>query len=211
KTVRFIGRLQDLTREQLELLARRWRIQPGASRALLQAVAKNRQAKSEEAVALAALGMIPNHVTGDEGWSAVRTVVHGGRVLGALGDLTALEITELRVLDRRKLVASVTREGSLEPAGVVRSMLAAIELTRQLDMFSRCRVFAAVERAGFAIESHSRLNLQEVRKMLAPFEASINFEELNGGGFAHKVAGLGSSDWQRIAAAAPEANEEAVA
>lgn len=289
KTVRFIGRLQDLTREQLELLARRWRIQPGASRALLQAVAKNRQAKSEEAVALAALGMIPNHVTGDEGWSAVRTVVHGGRVLGALGDLTALEITELwvplqavvafgslsevdslpavervraavdgaikqitrpprsrtlpskpvepaiygtnhaevagfikgvadlspiqwlRVLDRRKLVASVTREGSLEPAGVVRSILAAIELTRQLDMFSRCRVFAAVERAGFAIESHSRLNLQEVRKMLAPFEASINFEELNGGGFAHKVAGLGSSDWQRIAAAAPEANEEAVA
>src|SRR5438477_10516981 len=47
--------------------------------------------------------------------------------------------------------------------------------------------------------------------MLTPIEASINFEELNGGGFAHKVAGLGSSDWQRIAAAAPEANEEAVA
>jgi hypothetical protein len=289
KTRRFIARLQDVTKDQLTSFAKRWRIEPAASRALLQAVAKNRQVKSEEAVALAALGMVPNHLTGDEGWSAVRTVVHGGRVLGAIEDLTEQEITELwapleaviplaslsevesvpavervraavdgaiktitrpprprtvsskpvepaiygpnhvevaafikgvgelsaiqwlRVLDRRKLVASVTREGSTEPAGVVRSILAAIERTRELDMFTRCRAFAAVERAGFAIESHGRLNLDEVRKMLAPFEPSIAFEEMNGGGFAHKVAGLGNSDWQRIAAAAPEANEEAVA
>src|SRR5260370_5314178 len=95
KTRRFIARIQDLTRDQLVLLAKRWRIEPTASRALLQAVAKNRQVKSEEAVALSALGRIPNHVTGDEGWSAVRTVVHGGRVLGAMGDLTAQEIVEL--------------------------------------------------------------------------------------------------------------------
>ncbi len=289
KTRRFIARIQDLTRDQLVLLAKRWRIEPTASRALLQAVAKNRQVKSEEAVALSALGKIPNHVTGDEGWSAVRTVVHGGRVLGAMGDLTPQEIVELwaplqatvplasldevepvpavervraavdsaiktitrpprsraaasrpvepaiyganhaevagfikgvaelspiqwlRVIDRRKLVASVTREGSLEPAGVVRSILAAIEGARELDMFMRCRVFAAVERAGFAIESHARLNLEDVRKMLAPFEPAIAFGDLNGGGFAHSVAGLKNADWQRIAAAAPEANEEAVA
>src|SRR5216683_2332468 len=258
KTRRFIARIQDMTRDQLVLLAKRWRIEPTASRALLQAVAKNRQVKSEEAVALSALGRIPNHVTGDEGWSAVRTVVHGGRVLGAMGDLTPQEIVELwaplqatvplasldevepvpavervraavdsaiktitrpprsraaasrpvepaiyganhaevagfikgvaelspiqwlRVIDRRKLVASVTREGSLEPAGVVRSILAAIEGARELDMFMRCRVFAAVERAGFAIESHARLNLEDVRKMLAPFEPAIAFGDLNG-------------------------------
>jgi hypothetical protein len=117
----------------------------------------------------------------------------------------------LRVLDRRKLVASVTREGSAEPAGVVRSILAAIEGTRNLDTFARCRAFAAVERAGFALESHARLSLDEVRKVLAPFEPSIAFEVLNGGGFAHKVASLDKGEWERIAAAVPDTNEEAVA
>src|SRR4029077_18416532 len=67
------------------------RITPATSHALLQAVAKNREAKSEEAVALFALAMVPNHLTGDEGWTAVRTAVHGGRVLGALGELTPQE------------------------------------------------------------------------------------------------------------------------
>ena len=290
KTRRLMAVLEDLTKEQLQVLARRWRIAPATSRALLQAMAKNTLVKSEEAVALAALSQIPNQLAGDEGWAAVRTAVHGGRVLGALGDLTLEEIVELwtpleaaipfaslsevenvpagervrtavnnaiktitrpprsrvtapptakvpapygpnhtevavfikgvaeltpiqwlRVLDRRKLVASVTREGSAEPAGVVRSILAAIEGTRDLDTYTRCRVFAAVERAGFAIESHSGLNLDQVRQMLTPFEPSINFEELNGGGFAHKVAALDKGEWQRIAAAAPDANEEAVA
>jgi hypothetical protein len=59
----------------------------------------------------------------------------------------------LRVLDRRRLVASVTREGSVEPVRVVRSILAAIEGTRGLDQSTRCRAFAAAERAGFAFES----------------------------------------------------------
>jgi len=204
RTRRFIETLPGLTKEQLAILARRWRIEPGVSRALLQAVAKNRHVKSEETVALAALAVIPNQATGDEGWSAVRTAVHGGRVLGALGELSSAEITVLwapleevvplaslsevetvpaaervrsavnnaiktitrpprarvvppaarvaaaygpnhaeaaafikgaaelspiqwlRVLDRRKLVASVTREGTAEPAGVVRSILAAL-------------------------------------------------------------------------------------
>jgi hypothetical protein len=290
KTRRFMALLEGLTKEQHQLLARRWRISPSASHALLQAVAKNKQVKSEEAVALAALATTPNHLTGDEGWAAVRTAVHGGRVLGTLGELTLQEITELwapletviplaslshveavpagarmrtavnnaiktitrpprsraatvapartsapygpnhaevaafikgvtelspiqwlRVLDRRKLVASVTREGSAEPAGVVRSILSAIEATRDLDMFTRCRAFAAVERAGVALESHARLNLDQVRQMLAPFEPWIAFEELNGGGFAHRVASLSKADWQRIASVAPDANEEAVA
>src|SRR5437773_4008150 len=39
RTRRFIGRLAKLTKEQLVALARRWRIEPGASRSLLQAVA----------------------------------------------------------------------------------------------------------------------------------------------------------------------------
>ena len=294
KTRRYMAALERLTKEQMQGLARRWRISPVASHALLQAVAKNREVKSEEAVALFALAMIPNHLAGDEGWAAVRTAVHGGRVLAAFGELTPQEIGELwapvepviprasldepeepiapaervkqavdtaiktitrpprsrtatatsppaakaaapygpnhtevaafikgvaeltpiqwlRVLDRRKLVSSVTREGAAEPAGVVRSILAAIEGTRDLDSFTRCRVFVAVERAGFAIESHRGLNLDQVRQMLAPFEPTISFDELNGGGFAHKVASLRKADWERIAAAAPELNEEAVA
>ena len=291
KTRRFMAALEGLSKEQQQVLARRWRISPAASHALLQAVANNKHVKSGEAVALTALSITPNHLTGDEGWAAVRTAVHGGRVLGALGELTAEEITELwaplepvipfaslsddeavpsggrvltavdnaikkitrpprsrvatpaagtrppiwygpnhaevaafikgvaaltpiqwlRVLDRRKLVASVTREGSAEPAGVVRSILAAIEATRDLDMYTRCRAFAAVERAGFALESHARLNLQQVGQMLAPFEPLMTFEELNGGGFAHKVASLSQAEWQRVAAAAPDANEEAIA
>ena len=290
KTRRFMARLEDLTGEQLEVLARRWRIEPAASRTLLQAVAKNRHVKSEEAVAIAALSLIPNQLTGDQGWAAVRTAVHAGRVLGTLADLTEQEITELwapiesvislaslsevvelpasarvraavgsaiktitrpprsravtapvaraaapygpnhaevaafikgaaelspiqwlRVLDRRKLVSSVTREGAAEPAGVVRSILAMLEGTRDLDSYLRCRAFVAVERAGFALEARGHLNLDQVREVLTPFEASIAFGELNGGGFAHKVASLDKGQWHRIASAAPDANEEAVA
>ena len=290
KTRLFIARLEALTKEQLEVLARRWRIAPAASGALLQAVAKNRHVKSEEAVAIAALSLIPHHLTGDPGWSAVRTAVHAGRVLGALSDLTAEQVTELwlpvepvvpfaalsevvempttdrvraavdgaiksitrpprsravvapatkaaapygpnhsevsafikgvaelspiqwlRVLDRRKLVSSVTREGAAEPAGVVRSILAMLEGTKDLDSYLRCRAFVAVERAGFALEAHGRHDLEQIRQVLQPFEPSIAFEEMNGGGFAHKVASLDKADWQRIATVAPDANEEAVA
>jgi hypothetical protein len=292
KTRRFLAALEKLGKEQLQVLARRWRISPAASHALLQAVAKNREVKSEEAVALFALAMFPNQLTGDEGWAAVRTAVHGGRVLGALADLSSQEVTELwapvasvipltaldeppepevpaagrvraavdsaiktitrpprsrvtapppgrgpswygpnhaevsnfiksvaeltpiqwlRVLDRRKLVSSITREGAAEPAAVVRSILATIEGTRELDTFTRCRVFVLVERAAFAVESHRGLNLDQVRKMLSPFEPSVAFEQLNGGGFAHKVAALQRPDWERIASAAPDINEEAVA
>src|SRR5262249_45498398 len=75
KTRRFIPPLDGLTREQLAILARRWRLPPAASHALLQAVAKTKHVKSEETVALAALTLIPAQLSGDEGWSAVRTAV----------------------------------------------------------------------------------------------------------------------------------------
>jgi hypothetical protein len=290
KTQHFVARLRELSKHHLELLARRWRIEPAASRALLAAVAKNREVKSEEAVALTALTSVPRQVTGDEGWAAVRTAVHGGRVLGALKDLTPDQLRELwaplepvialesldevveipaadrvraavgsaiktltrspkpravaapvaktatpygpnqsevaafingvgqltpiqwlRVLDRRKLVSSITREGAAEPAGVVRSILAMLEATRNLDSYARCRVFVAVERAGFALESRNNANRDQIHKVLVPFEPSIAFEGLNGGGFAHKVASLDKGEWIRIASAAPDANEEAIA
>src|SRR5439155_20502636 len=225
-----------------------------------------------------------------EGWSAGRTLGHGGRVLGSFSELTAPEIAELwapleqviplaslsqeeevptarrvrsavhnaiktitrpprarvaptaavrapapfganhaevaafikgvselsaiqwlRVLDRRKLVSSVTREGAAEPAGVVRSLLAMLDGTRDLDTYSRCRAFVAVERAGFALETRHGVDLDQIRQILVPFEPSIAFQGLNGGGFAHKVASLDRGDWNRVAAAAPDANEEAVA
>ena len=290
RSARYLARLETLTREQAEVLARRWRIEPAASRALLQAVAKHREARSEEAAAVLALRVIPPLMDGDSGWAAVRTAVHGGRVLGAIEDLDQSEVVELwsplepvialasldqveevpavdrvraavdgalksitrpprsraagaattrtpalygpnhsevagfikgvteltpiqwlRVLDRRKLVASVTREGSAEPAGVVRAILAVLERTRELDMFTRCRAFAAVERAAYALESHGKLGAEHVQKLLAPLEPEIVFDRLNGSGFAHRVASLDVSAWARIAAAAPDANEEAVA
>ncbi len=299
-TRRFLVKLEELSAAQCEALARRLRIEAAASNALLQAVAKHREVKSEEAVALAALSVIPAHLSGDSGWAAVRTAVHGGRVLGCMADLTAQQVEELwaplegviplasldeedhaaaarvkaavssairtikaprarvpaatpakaaapapygpnsaevvafikgvaeltpiqwlRVLDRRILVASVTREGSAEPAAVVRSIMSAIEGTRDLDTFSRCRAFAAVERAGYALGSHTQpghargahhgMTDDQLAQVFAPFERSSEIGDTNGGGFAHKVASLSKHDWQKVVAAAPEANEEAVA
>ena len=288
-TRHFLVALEGLSVAQCETLARRWRIEPGASRALLQAVTKHPQVKSEEAAAMAALTVIPAHLTGDSGWTAVRTAVHAGRVLGCMSELSQHEIAELwvplesviplaslaedfhqpagermrdavssairsiksprrripaatpakaaapygvnsvevsafikgvadltpiqwlRVLDRRKLVATVTRDSSSEPAGVVRSILATIEGTRGLDTFTRCRAFAAVERAGYAVESHSHMRTDQVRQMYAPFAQTIPLDYVNGSGFAHQLASLGKNDWQKVADAAPAANEEAVA
>ncbi len=288
-TRRFMAELEGLSAEQCETLGRRWRLEPAASRALLQAVAHHREAKSEESVAMASLTVIPAQITGDSGWAAVRTAVHGGRVLGSLSDLSPEQVAELwapieqvvpfasltadenratsaavkaavssairtiraprkrlpaaapakaaapygsnsaevavfikavaeltpiqwlRVLDRRALVASVTRDSSDEPAGVVRSILASIEGTRELDTFTRCRAFAAVERAGYAIESEGRMTGEQANEMYAPFAHSIPLHSVNGGGFAHKLASLSKQDWERVAADAPAANEEAVA
>ncbi|HEY1455555.1 MAG TPA: hypothetical protein VGG31_03595 [Candidatus Dormibacteraeota bacterium] len=291
RTRRFVTAVEVLAPAQCEALSHRWRIEPAASRALLQAVARHRHAKSEEAVAMAALTVIPVHLTGDAGWAAVRTAVHGGRVLGTLEELSAAEVAELwapleavvpfgsleqdveapavervraavssaiknikaprggarvpatapakvsvpygpnsaevttfikgvaeltpiqwlRVLDRRKLVASVTREGSAEPAGVVRSILAAIEGTKDLDILSRCRAFGAVESAGYAIEPHSHATEAQVERIWEPFAPWIKPEQLNGGGFAYRLAALSRGDWELLVQTAPATNEEAVA
>jgi hypothetical protein len=288
-TRRFMVELEGLSGAQCETLGRRWRLEHAASRALLQAVANHREAKSEESVAMAALTVIPAQITGDSGWAAVRTAVHGGRVLGCISDLSPGEVAELwkpleetipfeslsehenqaaadvvkaavssavrtiraprkrvavpapakaaapygansaevavfiksvaeltpiqwlRVLDRRALVASVTRDSSDEPAGVVRSILATIEGTRELDTFTRCRAFAAVERAGYAIESEGRMPVEQAKEMFGPFAHSISLDAVNGGGFAHRLASLSKHDWERVATDAPAANEEAVA
>jgi hypothetical protein len=127
----------------------------------------------------------------------------------AVAELTAIQW--LRVLDRRALVASVTRDSSDEPAGVVRSILASIEGTRELDTFTRCRVFAAVERAGYAIESEGRMTSEQAKQMYRPFAHSIPLDSVNGSGFAHQLASLSKHEWERVAADAPAANEEAVA
>jgi hypothetical protein len=286
-TRRFMSALEGLSAEQCEGLAQRWRVDPAASRTLLQAVAKHPEVKSEESVAMAALTVIPNQLTGDSGWAAVRTAVHGGRVLGCVADLSPEDLSQLwapleaviplasltdqenaaekvraavssairtikaprkrapaavaakvaapygsnsaevttfikavteltpiqwlRVLDRRALVASVTRDSSAEPAGVVRSILATIDGTRALDIYTRCRAFAAVERAGYAVEARDRMTRDQVREMYGPFAHSIPLHPENGSGFAHQLGSLHKHDWEKIAAEAPAANEEAVA
>ena len=289
KSAGFIQKLENLSLAQCEVLATRWRADPSASRALLQAMARNRHPKSEEAAAIAALRVVPTYLPGDQGWAAVRTAAHGGRVLGCLSRLSASEVVELwaplepaiplgsleeagemlpasvdamkrrlkvvvpephvihppaavrakqtglygpgtadvaafikgvgqltpiqwlRVLDRRKLVASVTREGTAEPAGVVRSILTAIEGTGELEMPVRCRAFAAVERAGYAVEGKVRLTREQVEEMYRPFATLIPMEAASGGAFAGRLASLGTADWEEVAAAAPAAGEEAIA
>ena len=285
---RFLTAIEGLSAERCQTLAKPWRLDADASRALQQAVAKSRHQNIEVAVALAALNAIPAQLPGDLGWAAVRTAVHGGRVLSRraeLGkeDLTLLwaplqaaipfgslergargqgagtrvravvtkamesikparpapaappkasapfgpnsgevaafvkgvvELTPiqwLRVLDRRQLVASVTREGSAEPASVVRALLAAIEGTREMDMFTRCRAFAAVERASFAVESKDRVNQDQVTPHYGPFAALIPLDEVDSDAFVRRLASLSANNWSEVAASIPSVNQDAVA
>jgi hypothetical protein len=286
-TRRFLTAIEGLSAEKCQTLAKPWRIDHDASRALQQAVAKSRHQNIEVAVALAALNAIPAHLAGDAGWAAVRTAVHGGRVLGRRGELAKEELTLLwvplqaaipfgslergargegagtrvravvtnvmesikppkptivpprapapfgpnsgevavfvkgvveltpiqwlRVLDRRQLVASVTREGSAEPASVVRALLAAIEGTRELDMFSRCRAFAAVERASFVVEAKDRVNADQVRPGYGPFASLIPLEAVDSDRFVQRLASLSAGDWSQVAASGPSVNQDVVA
>jgi hypothetical protein len=300
-TMRYLKAVEALTREKCEVLARRWRLDPEASRALLAVVAKSRYLKGEEAAALLALRTIPTHLTGDLGWAAVRTVVHGGRVLGARAELTkeqievlwiplepaipfgsledpvakpvrarvraavarattaitkpptaradsapapakraaptkaaaskppapygpnspevavfikgVVELTPiqwLRVLDRRKLVASVTRQDA-EPAGVVRSLLAAIKGTKDLDTFTRCRAFVAVERAAGTVAAKAQLTHEESMQGYGAFGDIVQLDYVDVGGFAHLVAALNKGDWAKVAESIPAVNEDVVA
>src|SRR5216684_3685842 len=94
-TMRYLAAVQALTREQCEMFARPWRLDHGASRALLQVVTKHRYLKAEEAAALLGLRTIPAHITGDLGWAAVKTVVHGGRVLASRAELSDEQVAVL--------------------------------------------------------------------------------------------------------------------
>src|ERR1035437_9324668 len=94
-TKRFLAAIKRLSADQCEILSRPWRLEHNASRALLQAVARGRHLNVEEAVALAALKAIPAQLAGDAGWAAVRTAVHGGRVLSRLAELASDEVTIL--------------------------------------------------------------------------------------------------------------------
>ncbi len=285
---RYLAAIEVLTPAQCELLSRPWRLDHAASRALLQAVAKSRRLNIEEAVALGSLVAIPALLTGDAGWAAVRTAVHGGRVLSRRTELSADEVAVLwaplqatiplesldgsatgkdrrtrvravvtktveaikpakpvpppaskapapfgpnsgevaafvkgvveltpiqwlRVLDRRQLVASVTREGSAEPAGAVRALLAAIEGTKQLDTFTRCRAFAAVERAGFAVEAKDRVNQEQLIQQFRPFAELIPLEGLAADQFARRLGSLKADDWAHVAGSIPSVHEGVVA
>lgn len=294
-TMRFLAALQGLTKTQCEALSDRWRLDPEASRSLLQVVAKRGYLKTEEAAALIALRTIPSHLTGDAGWAAVRSAVHGGRVLGARAELTGeqvavlwtplqgviplesveasptrsprtrvravvtkaiknikapapaagaptrraptsppkapalygpnsaevatfvkgvVELTPiqwLRVLDRRKLVASVTKVGGAESAGMVRALLAAIKGTRDLDTFTRCRAFAAVERAGHAVEAKTHPSEGGYPEQYGAFARIVPLGYVDAEGFAKLVAALGAHDWAKVAESEPEVNEEVIA
>jgi hypothetical protein len=287
-TRRFLSALEALSAEQCELLAKPWRLEREASRSLLSAVAKSRYLKTEEAVALVALRTIPALLKGDAGWAAVKTAVHGGRVLGRRAELAKDEVTTLwsplqaaipiesldedahdedtgtrvraavtkaiksiksprvapvapakapapfgpnsaevaafvkgvleltpiqwlRVLDRRQLVASVTREGSAEPASVVRAILAAIAGSKDLDMFTRCRAFAAVERASFAVESKTRLKSERAPQHYTPFDALIPLDEVDSEAFVRRLRYLSGDDWAQVASWVPTVSEEAIA
>jgi hypothetical protein len=287
-TRRFLAAVEALTYDQCELLAKPWRLEHSASRALLTAVAKSRYLKTEEAVALAALRTIPALLKGDTGWAAVRTAVHGGRVLGRRAELTEDEVAVLwtplqaaipiesldeaahdkgtgtrvraavtkairsmkspkvaaaqpakasapfgpnsaevaafvkgvvelspiqwlRVLDRRQLVASVTREGSAEPASVVRAILAAIAGSKDLDTFTRCRAFAAVERASFAVEAKAGQRSERSPQHYTPFESLIPLAEVDSESFARRLRYLSGDDWAQVASSVPTVSEEVIA
>jgi len=296
-TMRFLTAVQALTKEKCELLARRWRLDADSSRALLQVVAKH-YLKPEEAAALIALRTIPTQLAGDLGWAAVKTVVHGGRVLGARAELTkeqiavlwaplepaiplasieervsrpvrarmraaverataaitkppasvsatgtsrppakratskapapygpnnaevatfikgVVELTPiqwLRVLDRRQLVATVTRQTGAEPAGVVRSLLAAIKGTKELDTFTRCRSFAAVERAAVTVAAKAELTYDESMRGYGAFGEIVQLDYVDVDAFPKLVAALNTGDWVKIAESIPAVNQDVVA
>lgn len=287
---RFANALRWLGAAQWESMAKPWSLDREASAALLQATLKSRAREAEEAVAMAAIAMAPKHVAGDAGWAAVKTAVHGGRVLSTIGELTAEQlrilwtpledavalrslieapvsekpprprarkpaaapaaairetkvekkratrprsepaygpntaevaafikavpdltaIQWLRVLDRRQLVASVTREGEDESAVVVRSVLAAVKGSAGLERDPRCAVFAAVERAAFAMAAWARLDAGQFVQHYGSLAEVLPVEAADTRSFAARLAALNPEEWTRLAAVAPPADPGAV-
>jgi hypothetical protein len=117
----------------------------------------------------------------------------------------------LRVLDRRKLVATVTRQGVAEPAGVVRSLLAAIKGTKDLDTITRCRAFAAVEQAGGAVAAKGQLTYEESMRAYGAFGEIVQLDYVDADNFAKLVAALSTADWVKVADSIPAVNQDVVA
>jgi hypothetical protein len=128
--------------------------------------------------------------------------------LKAVVELTPIQW--LRVLDRRQLVASVTREGSAEPASVVRALLGAIDGTQELDMFTRCRAFAAVERASLAVETKDRATPEQMAQHYLPFAALIPLDQVDSDAFVSRLGSLSAEDWRLVAASVPSVSQDAV-
>ena len=285
---RFANALKWLSAPQWESLSRQWSLDRESSAILLQAALKSRARESEEAVAIAAIAVAPKHIAGDAGWAAVKTAVHGGRVLSSMNELTAEQlqvlwapleaavalrsltdapvsekpsrarvkkapppgdetkvekksppaarpraeapygpntaevaafvkalpelsaIQWLRVLDRRQLVASVTREGEDEPAVVVRSILAAARASTGMEPGPRCSVFSAVERAAFAVAARARLSDELFYEHYGAVAEVVPARDSDSASFAARVAALNPEEWIRLAAVAPAADDSAV-
>ena len=274
----FANAMKWLSAAQWESLARPWSLDRGDSSTLLQAALKSKAREAEEFVALAAIALAARHVAGDSGWAAVKTAVHGARVLASRGELTAeqtavvwapleeaialrslteasmpekpskpkakqaepkkkrvaksitgygpntAEVTAflkaipeltaiqwLRVLDRRQLVASVTREGADEPAVVVRSVLAALRSTAELELEARCAVYSAVERAAFALAAKARLGGSEFAQHYGALAEIVPVEEAEPEAFAARVEALNPEEWTRLSAVVPAVDVAALA
>jgi hypothetical protein len=283
---RFANALKWLSAPQWASLSRPWSLDRESSGSLLQAALKSRARESEEAVAIAAIAVAPKHVSGDAGWAAVKTAVHGGRVLSSIGELTTDQLQTvwapleeavalrsltdapvsekpsrsrakkapppdeevkvekkriarpradaaygpntaevaafvkaipelsaiqwLRVLDRRQLVANVTREGEDESAVVVRSILAAARASAGLELEARCSVFSAVERAAFALAARARLSDDQFHEHYVVMAEVIPVGEADTASFAARVAALNPEEWMRLAGVVAPADVAAV-
>ena len=283
---RFANALKWLSAPLWESLARPWSLDRESSASLLQAAMKSRARESEEAVAIAAITVAPRHISGDAGWAAVKTAVHGGRVLSSMGELTPEQLKTLwapleaavalrsltdapvagrpsralakrtpapaeevkvekkraarpraealygpntaevaafvkaipelspiqwlRVLDRRQLVASVTREGEDESAVVVRSILAAARASAELELGARCSVFSAVERAAFALAARARLSDAQFQEHYGAMAEVVPAGEADTASFAVRVAALNPEEWMRLGGVASPADIAAV-
>ena len=276
----FVRALKWLGPAQWRELARPWTLDREASASLLQAAMRSRARESEEAAAVGALLVVGKHLSGDAAWAAVKTAVHGARVLTCRGELAQEQlgalwapleaaialrslddrpasekparavaakslkapappeppaprkrpaskrgplygvnnaevaafvkavpalgsIQWLRVLDRRQLVASISRERSSEPAGVVRSTLAAITGTREQDPDLRCRALGAVERAGYALESKDHLTREQALSHYGAVAEVVPFDGVDARSFAERLGALNPEDWTRLLESSP--------
>jgi hypothetical protein len=279
---RFTKALRWLDATQWQVLAAPWTLDRDASTALLQVAARSQTREGEEAAAFAALAAAPKHLPGDAGWAAVKTAVHGARVLACRAELSAEQLAALwapleaaialrslddlpgpahspkraravpapkapapakkpapkrgalygpnssdvaafvkavptltpiqwlRILDRRQLVARITRERSAEPAPVIRASLAAIAGTRELDAEARCRILSAVERAGYALESREQLSVEQAAQHYGSVAEVIPFAEVDAASFAARVAALNPEEWVSLAAGVAAVDVDAV-